>query len=362
MNPRLKALADAGVSIWLDDLSRARLTSGNLQQLVDEYSVSGVTTNPTIFAAALSKGADYADQLRELGDIDVHDAIRTLTTTDVRNACDLMASTYAATSGFDGRVSIEVDPELAHEVDETVAQALQLHELVDRENVLIKIPATLAGLAAITETIAAGVSVNVTLIFSSARYREVMDAYIAGLEKADAAGLDLSKIHSVASLFVSRVDTEVDNRLTALGRDDLRGKAAIANSQVSWAAFEEVFATERFAALAAKGANKQRPLWASTGTKDPAYPDTLYVSELIAPGCVNTMPEKTMMAYAEHGEPGRPLEGSAPDGQATLDAVSSAGVDLVDVFQTLEDEAVEKFIVSWHELVDSVKAAMDSVR
>lgn len=246
MNPRLKALADSGISIWLDDLSRARLTSGNLQQLIDEYSVSGVTTNPTIFAAALSKGEDYADQLRGLGDVEIHEAIRTLTTTDVRNACELMAPTYASSNGFDGRVSIEVDPDLAHEVDETVAQALELHRLVGRENVLIKIPATLAGLAAITDTIAAGVSVNVTLIFSAERYREVMDAYISGLEKADAAGHDLTKIHSVASLFVSRVDTEVDKRLDALGRQDLRGKAAIANSQISWALFNEVFAGERW--------------------------------------------------------------------------------------------------------------------
>lgn len=361
MNPRLKALADAGISIWLDDLSRARITSGNLEELMENSSVVGVTTNPTIFAAALSKGADYAEQLRELGNISLDEAITTLTTTDVRNACDLMANIYAETGGFDGRVSIEVEPTIAHDTDATVAQAIELHDLVDRENVLIKIPATKAGLPAITDTIAAGVSVNVTLIFSSQRYREVAEAYIEGLEKAAAAGLDLAKIHSVASVFVSRVDTEVDARLEAAGHPELNGKAGIANSQVTFAEYEDIFGSERFAALAAKGANRQRPLWASTGTKNPAYPDTLYVSELIAPGCVNTMPEKTMNAYADHGEPGLPLPGTGGVGQATLDTITAAGVDLTDVFQTLEDEAVEKFIASWHELIESVRQAMEAV-
>ncbi len=361
MNPRLKALADAGISIWLDDLSRARITSGNLEELMENSSVVGVTTNPTIFAAALSKGADYAEQLRELGNISLDEAITTLTTTDVRNACDLMANIYAETGGFDGRVSIEVEPTIAHDTDATVAQAIELHDLVDRENVLIKIPATKAGLPAITDTIAAGVSVNVTLIFSSQRYREVAEAYIEGLEKAAAAGLDLAKIHSVASVFVSRVDTEVDARLEAAGHPELNGKAGIANSQVTFAEYEDIFGSERFAALAAKGANRQRPLWASTGTKNPAYSDTLYVSELIAPGCVNTMPEKTMNAYADHGEPGLPLPGTGGVGQATLDTITAAGVDLTDVFQTLEDEAVEKFIASWHELIESVRQAMEAV-
>lgn len=361
MNPRLKALSQAGISIWLDDLSRARLTSGNLEKLVEESSVVGVTTNPTIFAAALSQGADYANQLRELGDVSLEEAITTLTTTDVRNACDLMADIYDATNGFDGRVSIEVEPDLAHDTETTVARAIELHDLVDRENVLIKIPATKAGLPAITDTIAAGVSVNVTLIFSAARYQEVAEAYIAGLEKAAAAGRDLSKIHSVASVFVSRVDTEIDGRLEAVGHPELAGKAGIANSQVCFAEYEEIFGGERFAALAEKGANPQRPLWASTGTKNPAYPDTLYVSELIAPGCVNTMPEKTMMAYADHGEPGLPLPGTGDAGRATLEAISAAGVDLVDAFQKLEDEAVEKFIVSWNELVDSVRQAKEAL-
>lgn len=362
MNDRLKELADAGVSIWLDDLSRARLASGNLARKIAEDSVSGVTTNPTIFAAALTQGADYAAQLAELGEVSVDEAIKQCTSSDVRDACDLFADVYAATGGYDGRVSIEVAPTLAHDTAATVAQAGELHALVDRANVLIKIPATKAGLPAITEVIGAGISVNVTLIFSEDRYREVMDAYLAGLEKADAAGHDLAGIHSVASFFISRVDTEIDKRLVALAREDLKGKAGIANAQVALAAFDEVFTGERFAALAAKGANKQRPLWASTGTKDPAYPDTLYVSELVARGVVNTMPEKTMDAYGDHGELGTPMEGTGDAGRAVLAAIEAAGVDLADVFQVLEDEGVDKFIVSWHELIDSVKSAQASLQ
>lgn len=365
MNPRLKALADAGVSIWLDDLSRNRISSGNLAAKIADDSVSGVTTNPTIFAAALTNGADYADQLRELGDVDVDTAITQLCATDVRNACDLFADIYTASKGYDGRVSIEVAPTLAMDGPATVAQAAELHGLVGRENVLIKIPATKPGLPAITATIAAGISVNVTLIFSEERYREVMDAYLTGLEQADAAGRDLSKIHSVASFFISRVDTEVDKRLTDIGTDEalaLKSKAAIANAQVALAAFDEVFGSERFAALAAKGANKQRPLWASTGTKDPSLPDTLYVTELVADGIVNTMPEKTMNAFADHGELGEPMEGKGPDGVKVLDALDAAGVDLGDVYQVLEDEGVSKFVVSWNELIESVKQAMAAVK
>ncbi|MFT3969202.1 MAG: transaldolase [Micropruina sp.] len=362
MNDRLKALADAGVSIWLDDLSRARLTSGNLAQKIAEDSVSGVTTNPTIFAAALTNGADYAEQLRSLGDIDTDTAIKQLCSTDVRNACDLFADVYAASSGYDGRVSIEVAPTLANDTDGTVAQAAELHDLVGRPNVLIKIPATKPGLPAIQATIAAGVSVNVTLIFSKARYLEVMDAYLSGLEQAAEAGRDLSTIHSVASFFVSRVDAEVDKRLAAAGRNDLQSKTAIANALVAYGAFEEVFGSDRFKALQAKGANVQRPLWASTGTKDPNLPDTLYVTNLIADGVVNTMPEKTMDAYGDHGELGTSIVGQAAAGQAVLDEVTAAGVDLDDVYQVLEDEGVEKFIVSWHELVASVEKAIASVK
>lgn len=359
MNERLEALADAGVSIWLDDLSRARLTSGNLAQKIAEDSVSGVTTNPTIFAAALAQGDDYAEQVNALGDeIDVDYAIKQLTTTDVRDACDLFADVYAASKGYDGRVSIEVAPTLANNTGETIAQAAELHDLVDRENVLIKIPATEPGLPAIQQTIADGISVNVTLIFSEERYREVMDAYLSGLEAADAAGKDLSTIHSVASFFVSRVDAEVDKRLEKLGRDDLKSKTAIANALVAYGAFEEVFGSDRFKALAAKGANQQRPLWASTGTKDPDLPDTLYVTNLVADGVVNTMPEKTMDAFADHGEVGESIVGRAAEGRAVLDEVTAAGVDLADVFEVLEDEGVEKFIVSWNELVTTVEKAI----
>jgi len=359
MNDRLKALAAAGVSIWLDDLSRGRITSGNLAAKIAEDSVSGVTTNPTIFAAALSKGDAYAEQLGSLGaDVDVNTAIKQLCGTDVRNACDLFSDVFAASAGYDGRVSIEVAPTLANDTAETVAQAAELHDLVDRENVLIKIPATKPGLPAIQQTIANGISVNVTLIFSEDRYREVMDAYLAGLEQAAEAGHDLSKIHSVASFFVSRVDAEIDKRLGKVGRDDLKSKAAIANALVAYGAYEEVFASDRFKALKAKGANVQRPLWASTGTKDPKLPDTLYVTNLIADGVVNTMPEKTMDAFGDHGEVGESIVGKAAEGRAVLDEVTAAGVDLAEVFEVLESEGVDKFIVSWHELIASVEKAI----
>lgn len=366
MNTRLKSLADAGVSIWLDDLSRQRLQSGNLQQLIDEYSVTGVTTNPTIFAAALSGSDDYVEDIRALGDVTTASAIKRLWAKDVQDACDLFAGLYASTGGYDGRVSIEVAPGLAYDTEGTIEEAVELYDLVDRENVLIKIPATLEGLPAITATLAKGISVNVTLIFSEDRYRAVMDAYLAGLEAADAAGHDLSKIHSVASFFISRVDSEIDKRLDAVGTDAakaLKGKAAIANAQVALAAFEEVFGGERFAALAAKGANKQRPLWASTGTKDPAYPDTLYVSELAAQGVVNTMPEKTMLAFADHGEVGAPMEGTGAAAAEVLAQIAAQGVDLDDVFKKLEDEGVAKFIASWDsELVTSVEQALAAAK
>ena len=357
MNPRLKSLSDAGVSIWLDDLSRSRISTGNLAELIADYSVVGVTTNPTIFAAALTNGADYAPQLIELGDVTTGEAIKQLCATDVRDACDLFAPIYAATGGFDGRVSIEVEPGLANDTAATIAQASELFGLVDRENVLIKIPATLAGLPAIEATIAAGISVNVTLIFSEDRYVKVMDAYLAGLEKAAAAGKDLSKIHSVASFFISRVDSEIDKRLVALDRADLKGKAGVANAVVAYGAYEKAFGSDRFQALAAQGANVQRPLWASTGTKDPSYDDTLYVAGLIADGIVNTMPEKTMMAFADHGEVRPSIAGQATEAQAVLDEIAAAGVDLTDVFALLEAEGVSKFITSWDELVESVKAA-----
>jgi transaldolase len=365
MSDRLKKLADAGVSIWLDDLSRERLNTGNLAQLVAEKSVTGVTTNPTIFATALAKGEAYDDQMRELAasGADVDDAIRALTTDDVRDACDVMNETYRATDGTDGRVSIEVSPLLAMETDATIAEAADLWKTVDRPNTLIKIPATEPGLPAITKTISEGISVNVTLIFALERYQGVIDAYMEGLEQAAANGHDLSTIHSVASFFVSRVDTEVDKRLDAIGTDDakaLKGKAAIANARLAYALYERQFAGERWEALAAKGANKQRPLWASTGVKDPALPDTLYVTELVVANTVNTMPEKTMDAFADHGElEGDKVTGTEGEAQEVLDAIGEQGIAYDDVVAVLETEGVDKFEKSWHELVETVRAALE---
>ncbi len=365
-NPNLAALSAAGVSVWLDDLSRERLQSGNLQNLIDTRSVVGVTTNPSIFQAALSKGTAYDAQVKELAErgADVDATIRTVTTDDVRNACDVLAKQYEASDGVDGRVSIEVDPRLAHDTEKTILQAIELWKIVDRPNLLIKIPATLAGLPAITAVIAEGISVNVTLIFSVERHRAVMDAYLAGLEKAKQAGHDLSKIHSVASFFVSRVDTEIDNRLEKIGSDDalaLRGKAGVANSRLAYAAYEEVFGAERFAALKGDGARAQRVLWASTGVKNPDYSDTLYVTELVAPNTVNTLPEKTLEAVADHGKiTGNTIDGTAAASQDTFDKLSAVGIDLVDVFKVLEDEGVDKFEKSWQELLDATQGQLDA--
>ena len=365
-NPNLAALSAAGVSVWLDDLSRDRLQTGNLQELIDTRSVVGVTTNPSIFQAALSKGTAYDAQVKELAErgADVDATIRTVTTDDVRNACDVLAKTYEVSGGVDGRVSIEVDPRLAHDTDKTILQAIELWKIVDRPNLLIKIPATLAGLPAITAVIAEGISVNVTLIFSVERHRAVMDAYLAGLEAAKEAGHDLANIHSVASFFVSRVDTEIDKRLEAIGSTvalDSRGLAGVANARLAYAAYQEVFEQgERFAALAADGARVQRPLWASTGVKNPDYRDTLYVTDLVAPHTVNTMPEKTLDAVADHGEiTGDTVTGTAETAQITFDKLSSLGIDLPDVFKVLEDEGVEKFEKSWLELIEATQAQLD---
>ena len=365
---RLKGLADEGVSIWLDDLSRERLNTGNLEGLIKNSSVSGVTTNPTIFASALSNGAAYNDQVRELAarDTDVADAIKALTSDDVRHACDLFKGVYEATGGVDGRVSIEVEPGLAMDTEGTSAQASDLWKIVDRPNVLIKIPATKPGLPAIKNAIGEGISVNVTLIFSLERYRAVMDAYLSGLEQAAANGHDLSRIQSVASFFISRVDTEVDKRLDAIGSDEakaLKGKAAIANGRLAYAAYEEVFASERFTALEEKGANRQRPLWASTGVKDPNLPDTLYVTELVVANTVNTMPEKTMQAFADHGElSGDRVSGTKDASAQTFAQLESIGVDLDDVWEVIEKEGVDKFDKSWGELVETVQAALDDAK
>jgi transaldolase len=365
---RLAALAAAGVSIWLDDLSRERLRSGNLQQLISERHVVGVTTNPTIFATALSDGAAYDQQVRELAarGASVADAIREITVADVQQACDVFRSTWEATDHVDGRVSLEVDPSLARDTEATTAQALDLWKAVDRPNLLVKIPATEAGLPSITQAIAEGVSVNVTLIFSVERYRAVMGAYLDGLEQAAANGQQLSSIASVASFFVSRVDTEIDKRLEKIGTDEalaLRGKAAVANSRLAYAAYQEVFSGPRWEALAAKGATAQRPLWASTGVKNPDYSDTLYVSELVVADTVNTMPEKTLMAFADHGEvQGDRVAGNSAEAQEVFDALTAQGIDLTDVFLTLENEGVDKFEKSWTELQDSVKGQLDAAR
>ncbi len=360
MNERLKALADAGVSIWLDDLSRERIETGNLADLVRDSGVVGVTTNPTIFASALAKGDRYSAQVAELkaSGADVDTTVFELTTTDVQNACDVLRPVFDATGGVDGRVSIEVDPGAARDSDRTVDIAQQLWKRVDRPNLLIKIPATEEGLPAIAATIAAGISVNVTLIFSLERYRGVMDAYLYGLEQAAASGHDLSTIHSVASFFVSRVDTEVDQRLPE--GHELRGKAALANARLAYEAFEEVFGSERFAALKAQGAHAQRPLWASTGVKDPAYPDTLYVSELVVADTVNTMSEKTLEAFADHGEvTGDTVTGRYDESRAVITALEELGISYDEVVLQLEKEGLEKFDASWAELLETVQSELD---
>ncbi|MGW1781119.1 transaldolase [Streptomyces sp. NPDC002143] len=360
----LRRLSDEGVSIWLDDLSRGRIASGNLAELVETKNVVGVTTNPSIFQAAIGSGAGYEEQLADLAvrGVTVDEAVRMMTTADVRAAADILHSVYTATGGRDGRVSIEVDPRLAHDTAATIAEAKQLAWLVDRPNVMIKIPATKAGLPAITEVIGLGISVNVTLIFSLERYGEVMDAYLAGLEKAQAKGLDLSLIHSVASFFVSRVDTEIDKRLTALGTDAalvLKGKAALANARLAYEAYEDVFAGDRWIALSGAKANKQRPLWASTGVKDPAYKDTLYVDDLVAPGTVNTMPEATLDAAADHGDiTGDTVTGGYAQARADLTAVEALGISYDEVVTRLEDEGVAKFAVAWQDLLDAVTKSL----
>ncbi|MFD6419877.1 transaldolase [Streptomyces sp. NPDC060194] len=364
MTDALKRLSDEGVAIWLDDLSRKRITTGNLSELIDQSHVVGVTTNPSIFQKAISAGDGYEQQVGDLATrrVTVEEAVRMITTADVRDAADILRPVFDATGGQDGRVSIEVDPRLAHNTDATAAEAKQLAWLVDRPNTLIKIPATKAGLPSITETIALGISVNVTLIFSLERYREVMDAYLAGLEKAKANGLDLSKIHSVASFFVSRVDTEIDKRLDAIGTDEAKaakGKAGVANARLAYEAYEQTFSGERWAALDKAQANKQRPLWASTGVKDPSLKDTLYVDELVAPGTVNTMPEATLEATADHGEiRGNSIAGTYEQSRAELDAVAKLGISYDDVVELLEKEGVEKFEASWNDLLKSTEAEL----
>jgi len=356
------------VAIWLDDLSRQRLTSGNLEKLTREKHVVGVTSNPTIFAKALERGDAYAEQIYDLAirGVDLEEAARAITTYDVRWACDVLKPVYEATNHVDGRVSIEVDPRLAHENERTQAEAKALWWLVDRPNLFIKIPATLDGLPAITKTLAQGISVNVTLVFGLQRYDQVMDAFLAGMEQARDNGHDLSQVESVASFFVSRVDTEVDKRLEKIGGEEaeaLRGKAGIANARLAYQHYEGVFSGARWQALADAGARPQRPLWASTGVKDPSYKDTMYVEDLIAPGTVNTMPEATLEAFADHGEMrGDTITGKYDEAQAVLDKLAELGIDYDDVIETLEREGVEKFEASWLQLLDSVRHQLDSAR
>ncbi|MGI5289448.1 transaldolase [Nonomuraea polychroma] len=357
MSEILNKLSGQGVAIWLDDISRERLRSGNLEQLIREKNVVGVTSNPTIFAGALSKGDAYDQQLHDLAirGVSVDEAVRAITTYDIRWACDVLRPVFDATGGVDGRVSLEVDPRLAHESDKTVAEARALWWMVDRPNLFIKIPATLEGLPAITQAISEGISVNVTLIFSLERYRAVMDAWLAGLEAAQAKGLNLATIESVASFFVSRVDTEIDKRLDKVGKPELKGQAGVANARLAYAAYEDVMNTERWQRLRSAGARPQRPLWASTGVKNPEYPDTLYVDQLVAPGTVNTMPEKTLDSTADHANiTGDTIRPFYEDAWNTMAALKEAGVDYDDVVKVLEEEGVQKFEASWNELLESV--------
>jgi transaldolase len=366
MTDRLAELSAAGVAVWLDDLSRVRLESGSLDKMRREQHVVGVTTNPSIFAKALADAEAYDAQLKDLAaqQVTVEEAVRLLTSYDVRWACDVMKPAYDSSSGVDGRVSIEVDPRSAHLTDKTAAEAKTLWWLVDRPNLYIKIPATQAGLPAITSTLAAGISVNVTLIFSLERYKAVMDAYLTGVEQAKANGHDLTNLASVASFFVSRVDSEIDKRLDKIGTDEakaLKGKAAVANAQLAYQAYAEVFSSDRWKALADAGAKPQRPLWASTGTKNPDYKDTIYVEELIAPGVVNTMPESVIKAFEDHGDTrGDTVTGSYAAAQKVMDDIAALGVDYDEVFTVLEDEGVEKFETSWSELLADVKKSLDA--
>ncbi|MGI8523954.1 MAG: transaldolase [Nocardioides sp.] len=367
MNERLQQLSQAGVSIWLDDLSRERLETGNLADLVNNSSVVGVTSNPSIFQAALSDGERYDPQIRELAarGADKDETVRILTTDDVRDGCRVLRQVFDATDHVDGRVSIEVSPGLAHDADGTVAEAGDLWKTVGEPNLFIKIPGTKEGCPAITETLAAGICVNVTLIFGLDQYADVMEAHVAGLEKARENGHDLSTIHSVASFFVSRIDTEIDKRLDATtagpGTDpDLKGKAGVANARLAFKAFEEFYAGDRWASLEADGARKQRPLWASTGVKNPEYDDTMYVIDLVVEDTVNTMPEKTMDAVADHGEVrGDRVRPFYDDAAAHMAALAGAGIGYDDVIEVLIKEGVDKFVKAWDELGETVQTQLD---
>lgn len=364
MTDPLTTLTDAGVSIWLDDLSRDRLTSGSLADLVAHDHVVGVTTNPTIFARAITNGHSYDAQVRGLAarGVEVDEALRALTTRDVRWACDVLRPVHDATGGVDGRVSIEVDPRLAHDTEATVAEAQALWWTVDRPNLFIKIPAARQGLPAITACLAEGISINVTLIFSLHRYDEVMNAFLDGMEQAHRAGHDLSTLASVASFFISRVDTEIDTQLDTMDTPEateLRGRAAIANARLAYQRYERVFSSPRWAPLRVAGARPQRPLWASTGVKDPRYPDTRYVTDLVAPGVVNTMPEATLRAVADHGQiPADSVHDRYHDAQQVLDRLQALGIDYDTVVHTLEVNGLAAFDHSWNQLSDTLTATL----
>jgi len=366
MSDHLQELTEAGVSIWLDDLSRERLETGNLADLIKNDNVVGVTTNPSIFAAALADGERYDDQVRQLAaeGADVDKTVFALTTTDVRNACDVLKPVFEATNGVDGRVSIEVSPTMAHDSEKTLASARELWKEVDRHNLFIKIPATTEGGPAISDTLGDGISVNVTLIFGLDRYQGVMESYVKGLEKALENGEDLSKIHSVASFFVSRVDSEIDNRLNKTGAsDELLGKAGVANARLAYEAYEKFFSGERWEALAAAGANRQRPLWASTGVKNPDYSDTMYVTDLAVENTVNTMPEKTLQAVKDHGEiKGDQVRPNYDHARQVMKDLADAGIDYDDVIKTLEEEGVDKFVKSWNELLETVEKNLQAAK
>jgi transaldolase len=362
----LAQLTAAGVSVWLDDISRERLSTGNLETLVRDFHVRGVTSNPTIFDHALSKGSAYNEQVADLAlrGVSVGEAVRAITTYDIRWACDVLRPIYDQTEGQDGRVSLEVDPRLARDTAKTIAEARALWWMVDRPNLFIKIPATVEGLPAITQCLGEGISVNVTLIFSLQRYGQVIDAFMAGLEAA--SGRDITSLASVASFFVSRVDTEVDGRLDKLGTQEakaLRGKAALANARLAYQLYEEKFAAPRWEALSGRGARRQRPLWASTSTKDPSFPDTMYVVDLVAPNTVNTMPEATLHATAEHGVlHGDTIHGTYEESRRVFDQLEALGISYDDVVTVLEDEGVQKFAASWTELLETIKNEMAASR
>ena len=369
-NQYTKALDAAGVSLWLDDLSRDRINSGDLQNLIETKTITGVTTNPAIFGKALTTGTAYDAQLEELAaaGADALSAVVEMTTDDVRSACDVLAPVYEATRGYDGRVSIEVDPRLAWDTDETVAQAIDLSKKVGRPNVMVKIPATEQGLPAITRVLAEGISVNVTLIFSLERYRQVVNAWLTGLEGARSEGRDLTTIHSVASFFVSRVDTEIDNQLEAAQLPaeqllQLRGRAGIANARLAYRIFEQMQDTERWRLLASNGANLQRPLWASTGTKNPDYSDVRYVNGLVAEYTVNTLPEDTLNAVADHGEiTGNRIPDNYEMDDAHMDDLARAGIDYAQVVAKLETEGLEKFVDAWNELLEGIEQRLEQYK